>query len=189
MKKAITLLAIICLVVGCSNNQTQTNKEFSVDEFQKYADKKNEDGMIAIETTFEPTLELTEELRKTSLEELIKQGKGKLSKVDQMILNEKKKKVINYLKRKGYSNKEIKTMEESGLIAIKIATLPKDPIEYSREYKLKYVPETSNLAKVYYLEDAGRFIEHNQKYYNDIISQIQESTPQDQEQKNWDKYL
>ena len=44
-------------------------------------------GTIDIPTTFEPTLELTDEIKNTSLADLIKQRKGKPSKADQAIVN------------------------------------------------------------------------------------------------------
>lgn len=71
------------MAVGCGNNQRSTNSSMNEEEFQKYDSVKHEEGMIAIETTFEPTLELTDEIKNATLEDLIIQGKGKLSKADQ----------------------------------------------------------------------------------------------------------
>ena len=187
MKKELIILMLSFGVVGCINQQSQPKAELSEDEFQKINKEKNKAGMIAIETTFEPTLELTGEIRNSTLEELIRQGKGKISKYDQMILDMKMKKVIKLYKDKGYTKKQIKELEKLGILEMDADF--KELWEYGREYKLKYVPATSNLAKVYYLEDMGRFIEHNQDYYNEVISKIQNDSQQNQEQKNWDKYL
>ena len=79
MKKLYLLLVISTIAVGCGNNQRSTSSSMNEEEFQEYDSKKHEEGMIAIETTFEPTLELTDEIKNATLEELIIQGKGKLS--------------------------------------------------------------------------------------------------------------
>ena len=192
MKKELIILMLSFGVVGCINQQSQPKAELSEDEFQKINKEKNEVGMIAIETTFEPTLELTDEIRNSTLEELIMQGKGKLSKYDQMQVDEQnkiEKREIEaekrQLKSQGYTKREIDEI----INRPRFRTKPKPTYEYAREYKLRYVSKTSNLAKVYYLEDMGRFIEHNQDYYNELISKIQNDSQQNQEQKNWDKYL
>lgn len=173
------------IVVGCSNNQRSNSSSMNEEEFQEYDSKKHEEGMIAIETTFEPTLELTDEIRNSTLEDLIKLGKGKLSKYDQQQKkiadeNERRK-----LKSQGHSKKQIEEIMKLPRFRTEI----KSAYEVAREYKLKYVPKTSNLAKVYYLEDMGRFIEHNQEFYDNIMNMQQEDNKDQQEQKNWDKYL
>lgn len=183
---AIAVGVISAIVVGCGNNQRSTNSSMNEEEFQEYDSKKHEEGMIAIETTFEPTLELTIEIRNSTLEELIRKGKGKLSKYDQAKQDEYIKKRRNEMKKEGFSDDQINSSPYINLIPPKPYVSQQD---MNREYKLKYVPATSNLAKVYYLEDMGRFIEHNEKFYNEIISKMQEESTPQKEQKNWDKYL
>lgn len=186
MKIKIYLLLTILFVMGCKNNQSTPKAETNEEEFQEFDETMNQDGMIAIETTFEPTLELTDEIKNTTLEDLIKQGKGHLSKSDQAkqdaYLKERRKK----MESEDISNKQTKESDLANIVPSRQYVSSTDII---REYKLKYVPATSNLAKVYYLEDMGRFIEHNENFYNEIISKIQEESEQSQEQKNWDKYL
>ena len=187
MKKLYLLLVISTIAVGCGNNQRSTSSSMNEEEFQEYDIKKHEEGMIAIETTFEPTLELTDEIRNATLEELIIQGKGKLSKADQERQDAYMKKFREDMRKEGLSDSQIKNSEWIGLVAS--SRQPKSSIESARDYELKYVPATSNLAKVYYLEDMGKFIEHNQDYYNSIASRAQDGEQQSPKQKNWDKYL
>lgn len=193
MKNFVISTFAIIAFFGCTTNQRESTSEMSEDNFQEYNNKKNNDGLIAIETSFEPTLDLTDEIRNSTLEELIKQGKGKLSRYDQMRADEEKRMIQQEideekkeLRRKGYSEKEINEMVHRPRLP---KFRPKPTYEYTGEYKLKYVPKTSNLAKVYYLEDMGRFIEHNQEFYNEVISKIKKDNKQNQEQKNWDNYL
>jgi hypothetical protein len=187
MKKVYLLLIISTMAVGCGNNQRSTNSSMNEEEFQKYDSVKHEEGMIAIETTFEPTLELTDEIKNATLEDLIIQGKGKLSKADQERQDAYMKKFREDMRKEGLSDSQIKNSEWIGLVAS--YRQPQSSIESARDYELKYVPATSNLAKVYYLEDMGKFIEHNKDYYNAIANKVQDGEQQNPKQKNWDKYL
>ena len=193
MRTIVYLLMGAFFLLGCKNNQSSSKTEMNEEEFQEFNQAKNQDGMIAIETTFEPTLELTDEIKNSTLEELIRQGKGKLSEADQQEHDIFIKERDNYLKKwrkemrnKGWTDQQIRESEWVAMLGYKKT---KSQLEIAREYKLKYVPTTSNLAKVYYLEDMGRFIEHNEAYYNSIMSKIQEDSQGQDEQKNWDKYL
>jgi len=182
MKRVPSLLLLITFVSSCGNNQNNIREEMNEEEFQEFNEAKSQESMIAIETTFEPTLELTDEIKNSTLEELIRQGKGKLSKADQAKQDAYRKEMREKMKKDGLSDEFINYAGE-----LEFAFRPKSQLEIAREYKLKYVPVTSNLAKVYYLEDMGRFIEHNETYYNMI--KMQEESHDQQEQKNWDKYL
>ena len=193
MNIILYLILATIFVWGCKNNPNSSRTEMNEEEYQEYNQAKNKDGMIAIETTFEPTLELIDEIKNSTLEELIRQGKGKLSKADQQEHDAFIKERDNYLKKwrkemrnKGWTDQQIRGSEWVAMLGYK---KPKSQLEIAREYKLKYVPATSNLAKVYYLEDMGRFIEHNETYYNSIMSKMQKESQGQQEQKNWDKYL
>ena len=181
MKKSIIITTCICLAIGCANNQREST-EMTEDQFQQYSKQKNEEGMIAIETTFVPTLKLTNEIKNTSLEDLIRQKKGKLSKFDQT----RQKEYIEKMKQEGYSEEIIELLNGLGIDENYKSLY--DPIDHA-QVNLKFVPVTSNLAKVYYLEDMGSFIERNKDYYKAIINKMQEENQKNQEQKNWDKYL
>ena len=181
IKHVMYALMLIVFVWGCGNSQNTTRIEMNEEEFQEYNQAKNQEGMIAIETAFEPTLELTDEIRKSTLEELIRQGKGKLSKVDQAKHDTYMREMRKKMKSEGLSDEFINSLVSSHEYV--------SQTDVAREYKLKYVPATSNLAKVYYLEDMGRFIEHNEAYYNSIMSKMQEDSKGKDELKNWDKYL
>lgn len=185
MKKVYLLLVISTIAMSCGLNQRSMNSSMDEEEFQEYNKQKNDEGQIAIETTFEPTLELTDEIRNSTLEDLIKQGKGKLSRYDQQRQKTADENERRKLKSQGYSKKQIEEMMKLP----RIRTERKSACDFAREYKLKYVPKTSNLAKVYYLEDMGMFIEHNHDFYYNIISKLQEESQKQLEQKNWDKYL
>lgn len=186
MKKSVYILMAMCFLLGCKNNPSSSRTELNEEEFKEFNEAKNQEGMIAIETTFEPTLELTDEIRNSTLEELIRQRKGKLSKADQAKQETYRKEMRNKMKKEGLSDDQINSSPYSQLGPSHQYVSPTDNV---REYKLKYVPATSNLAKVYYLEDMGRFIEHNETYYNSIMIKMQEDSQSQQEQKNWDKYL
>ena len=192
------LFVFIVLFTSCVDNSSKQKEATRFVNEEEYQETKPLDK-IAIETTFEPTLELTDEIRNASLEDLIKQEKGKLSPSDQARKKEWERKTkIKIEKRKaemaiqfrneGYTEEEIERMLKNPF-----ANLVQDPLTYSEsdilyDYTLKYVPISSNLAKVYYLENMGDFIRHNSEYYNKVISSKYENIQQE-EQKNWDKYL
>ena len=186
MKRVPSLLLLIAFVSSCGNNQNNTRAEMNEKEFQEFNEAKSQEGMIAIETTFEPTLELTDEIKNSTLEELIRQGKGKFSKDDQAkceaYMSENKRK----MKGEGISDEFIEFISQLETCYGPVS--PSD-VDANRGYTLKYVPKTTNLAKVYYLEDMRKFIKHNWIFYNNIIEKMQEDSQRQDEQKNWDKYL
>ena len=67
-------------------------------DWQEYRNSTYE-SMIAIETTFNPTLEITEDIANTTLEDLIKQNKGKYSKEE---LLQKEQNIKRIMKEEGY---------------------------------------------------------------------------------------
>jgi len=191
-------LYIICLVFilsSCTHNQNSTTRSMNEEDYQESRSLDE----IAVETTFEPTLELTDEIINSSLEDLIKQEKGKLSPYDQARKNdwekrrkkyieEEKVKIANKLRNEGRTEREITETLKSPMIGLGFPPLTYSESDILSDFKIKYVPVTSNLAKVYYLENMGDFIRHNEKYYESVISSEKEGEQQ-QEQKNWDKYL
>ena len=199
MKHNAYFILVVIFFISCLANQNRPTNILAEEEYQE----NKPIDRIAIETTFEPTLDLTDEIRNTSLEDLIKQEKGMLSSSDQLrqknyerrrekLLKEEKVRVANKYREEGYSEQEIKGILNSPYFGM--ALMP--PLSYSEsdilyDYKLKYVPITSNLAKVYYLENMGDFIRHNSEYYDEIIRKNNEEKYNQirQEQNNLDKYL
>lgn len=152
-------------------------------EWQEYRNSTYE-SMIAIETTFNPTLEITEDIANTTLEDLIKQNKGKYSKEE---LLQKEQNIKRIMKEEGVS-REFAEFIMSHRPQIKSPT----DISLGAEVNLKFVPSTSALAKVYYLEDMEGFIRNNQEFYNNTINEINEEKQnkiEEEAQRNWNKYL
>lgn len=189
------IFCFVFILISCTQNQNPATKSMNAEDYQESRSLDE----IAIETTFEPTLDLTDEINNSSLEDLIKEEKGKLSPYDQARKNdwEKKRKkyieeerikIANKLRNDGRSKREITEALKSPMIGLGFPPLIYSESDILYDFKIKYVPVTSNLAKVYYLENMGDFIRHNKKYYESVIYGEKDSNQQ-QEQKNWNKYL
>lgn len=140
MKKIISLLFLI-VVTSCALAQ------------KKY---------INIDTTFEPTLELTEKIKKSTLKQLIVE------------------KIQKEIKKYGYGLTYFKDPYKEGAKT------------YYGKPKVKQVPINSNLSKVYFLESFDSFLENNSDYYYSIVDEENkknEKKKQSERQKKWDKYL
>ena len=183
MKYLIFFLGVISLV-SCNNNDScnYTNKSMTETEWTEYRSSAHND-MIAIETNFEPTLELTDEIINTSLEELIKQNKGKYSKKEQL---QRDKEIEKIIKEEGT------TMEFAEFIYCMPKPISPFDINNHAEVKFKFVPSTSALAKVYYLEDMGGFIRNNSDFYYNVSKEVRIEAEEQREKEildKWDKYL
>lgn len=158
------------MVVGCSTNQRPTSSSMNEEEFQVYDSTMHEERMIAIKASFEPTLELTDKIRNSTLEELIKERYKEYKKRLQVEGSTMSYETLNFI----YPNPHIVTAARS---------------HGMRE--VKKVPMSSNLAKVYFLEDFESFYIDNQEYYESIIN-IQEEEFDNARRKKlkekWDKY-
>lgn len=73
-----------------------------------------------------------------------------------------------------------------------------DALEFRRELNanhhvsFKFVPDSSNLAKAYCLEDPSHFKKYNSEYCNNVCIKYKETLRKENEQKTqeiWDKYL
>lgn len=73
-----------------------------------------------------------------------------------------------------------------------------DALEFRRELNanhhitFKFVPDSSNLAKAYCLEDPFHFKKYNSGYCNNVLIEYKEARRKENEQKTqevWDKYL
>lgn len=179
MKYLIFFFGVISLV-SCNNKNSHnyTNTTMTEEEWQN---SKPQD-VIAIETTFEPTLELTDEILNTSLEDLIKQKKGKYCPKEQIQIDNEIQRLI---KEKGVS------MSYARFIAEQDFQHHPHSLYYI-EPPAKHIPKTSALAKVYYLEDMGAFIRNNSDFYNKVLKEIDIETEKQREKEildKWDKYL
>lgn len=151
---------------------------------------------IKINVVFEPTLELTDEIKNTSLEALIREEKGQFTqnelKHNQRIYNdiynradERTRELLEDLSPRKANDMQL-ILFLGSITPDEI--LAKDMANKMSEFKS--VPVSSNLAKVYYLQDMGEFIRNNEDYYNRIQNIIFEEKKQNkQKEKNWDKYL
>jgi hypothetical protein len=163
------------------------------EEFQSYRPS----DMIAVDTRFMPSLELTDEITNASLEDLIIEKRGNYRKYDQekrdkWIQEEIEQAKARYLAE---GRRFTKADEKSIISLLDFEEAPLSQTEYALivgSTELKFVPVSSNLAKVYYLEDKGGFIRNNQKYYYSVLlsSRLSKESEKEQEdQKEWDKYL
>lgn len=142
-----------------------------------YQDSRPSDT-IDIPTTFRPTMELTDEIRNTSLADLIKQHKGKPSINDQDLFN-------SQLVRLATSEEDRKYFEDAAIHYVLSRRANWGDIH------IKHVSTSSNLAKVFYLQDLCTFVEFNEEYYSNIRnkqSEEQEAEREKNAQENWDKY-
>lgn len=202
MKKQYLCLIFSLILISCDFNSNQNGSNLSESVDGDY----NSLTQIAIDTNFEPTLELTDEIKNTSLKDLIKQEKGNYSTYDQWrikehrrknkeLLKQKKIKQTKELREQGYTEKEIKNIIDNPFFNLGLPELSFTENDILHDYELKYVPESSNLAKVYYLENMGDFIRHNSSYYEKIIGEKNEEEAagegysKQEKQKNWKNYL
>lgn len=126
-----------------------------------------ENSMIAIPPVFVPKIKITEELNGVSLRDLVLSD-----------LNDKN------IETKYQKESEVKFMKEWSSSLRR----PKDDS--------KYIPEQSNLAKVFFLQDKKKFIELNKYYYYEsrrvFMKDYIESQKQSEEksaQAMWNDYL
>ena len=179
MKTNLILILFTLLIVGCNNHPNTASKAMTEQEWQE----SKQPNMILVEITFRPTLKLTDEIKNTSLESLIKQGKGQYNKKDKILID---KEVARLMKEEGLSKEFAQKCAE--INAYRILT----PKVEQQEVKFKYVPISSNLAKIYYLEDKYSFIKNNSEFYNKVINEIHNQNSKKIEEdikKAWDGYL
>lgn len=159
MKTNLILILFVLLIAGCNNHPNTVSKAMTEQEWHE----SKQPNMILVEITFRPTLKLTDEIKNTSLESLIKQGKGQYNKKDKILID---KEVVRLMKEEGLSKEFAQKCAE--INAYRILT----PKVEQQEVKFKYVPTSSNLAKAYYLEDKYSFIKNNFEFYNKVINEI-----------------
>lgn len=119
---------------------------------------------IAIPTMFDPTLKLSDYIKETSLEELI------------IIFDDE-------------SWHKFLTGQIDHHPKYRYHT-PYD-IEENMSVELKLMPATSNLAKVYFLQDFRSFYRHNREYYDNIIDSVGNKRREERKkeiQDNWNRY-
>lgn len=157
MKSFIFILIVAFLVVSCK--QQNSNGTMTESEWKETIPQ----GAIMIDVMFNPTLELSEKIKETSLEELI------IHRFDSIMYNAIKNRT---------------NIDELYPIS--------NPIDGTANVvELKAISSTSNLAKIYFLQDFYSFYKHNSSYYQNIIDSMQnkrEETRKKEIQENWNRY-
>lgn len=184
MKRILFIISAIVLVSCNSNNQSSNSGIMTEAEYQA----SRPSGTIDIPTTFEPTLELTDEIKNTSLADLIKQRKGKPSKADQALVDRK-------LEERGIDINKMDSLRfpiviEWDAVVYRVAYLT-EAAKFYDDVHIKHISASSNLAKVFYLQDLCTFISLNTDYYIKNLWEESEEQKEEREknaQKNWDKY-
>lgn len=157
MKSFIFILVIAFSWVSCK--QQNSNGTMTESELKETIPQ----GAIMIDVMFNPTLELSEKIKKTSLEELI------IHRFDSIMYNAIKNRA---------------DIDELYPIS--------NPIDGTANIvELKAISSTSNLAKIYFLQDFYSFYKHNSSYYQNIIDSVQnkrEETRKKEIKDNWNRY-
>ena len=163
------LLASITIgLVIIINNPIQINEKSSNNAVMYGTEweesRNNLQDVIMVNTSFKPTLDLSDYIRNTSLDSIIIKT-----------LSSK------YSAQTGYEVLDIPVLNGKELMYSSEAIL---------ETRLKGVPATSNLAKVYYLEKKSEFIEHNKQYYDRVVNAYHKSQKkQFDNTDSWEEYL
>lgn len=158
MSKLSTLImmtAILCLF-SCGKQKSNGDGTMTESEWRETIPQ----GHIVIDTMFNPTMELTESIKNTTLQEFI------IHRHDNIMYHAIK--------------------HQTGM-----ENLYPQASAYSATVHLKTIPATSNLAKVYFLQDFNSFFELNFNFYCAVIDSVQEIRRKEREsqaQENWDKY-
>ena len=190
MKRIIPImLGVLCL---CECKNAPQSNSFTENEYRQML---QESGMIAIPATFIPTLDLTDEIRESSLEDLIIQNKGKYSAFE-----EKKREVyinkrVEDERQRAFSEGREFTEQDEKLIRIVEANSerPISPLEMAMysDVTLKHLPQTSNIAKIFYMDKKESFILFNQDFYCRVMRKQLSSQQEDREkaaQEKWKEY-
>lgn len=181
MKRLIILIigGVLCLC-GCKN--APKSNTFTEDEYRKML---QESGKIAVPATFMPTLELTDEIRESSLEDLIIQNKGKYSAFEEKRREEYINERIKNARQRAFSEGRKFTKQDEKIIREHEAKFerPMSPIEMSlySGVTLKHLPQTSNIAKIFYMEQKESFIIYNTDFYYSVMRKHESSQQEDRE--------
>lgn len=153
----IMMTAILCLF-SCGNQKSNGDGTMTESAWRETIPQ----GHIVIDAMFNPTMELTETIKNTTLQELI------IHRYDSIMYHAIK--------------------HQTG---IENLYPPTQAFAYRAEVHLKTIPAASNLAKVYFLQDFNSFYELNFQFYCAVIDSIQAIRRKEREsqaQENWDKY-
>lgn len=180
MKKGYILIALVilaCLCVigyidygdtiqdGLTNKKSKNSSFLTSEEWESQRPK----DQIAIDVNFNPTMELTDEIRNATLEDLIIKDYIRFYELDE----------IQQLKE--MLKQDRLTIEER--LYLKRLTLS--------DVSLKFVSVNSNIAKIYFLQAPESFREHNSSYYNQCVEKVRQRLELEkkmQNMKNWSKY-
>ena len=188
MKRLIILIILVVLCLcGCKN--APKSNIFTEDEYRKML---QESGKIAVPATFMPTLELTDEIRESSLEDLIIQNKGKYSAFEEKRREEYINERIKNARQRAFSEGRKFTKQDEKIIRELEAKFerPMSPIEMSlySGVTLKHLPQTSNIAKIFYMEQKESFIIYNTDFYYSVMRKHESSQQEDREKAAQDKW-
>ena len=184
----------------------------SVDEWREST--IDSDSMIVIDKSFNPTLELTKEIKDSSLEELIiKRYYEKKNIIPSLLEMEVSglvfEKILDYIDFFNYGDfvKKIQNLSviydisEYALEELKDKELVEEIMRKNRrflkpsilkdEIKLTSISKKTNVAKAYFLQDPESFIEYNSRYYEGIINkekQNEKNKKELEQMKKWRDY-
>ena len=194
--KYLPYIVVLAICIGCKNRISNTENEVS--SICDSISACQQEEQIKINVLFQPTFNLTDDIKRTSLEELIRQDRGNFSpyeqKTNQKIYKELYNRSDDELRailvklspKKATHMRLIRSLYGTKTSAAE--TWANETIEKNSEYK--YVPASSNLAKIYYLQDMGEFIRNNEDYFQRIQDCLLEERKQKmQKEKKWDIYI
>ena len=159
----IVSLLPLTACVGTNNSSTEYSDTLTSDEMLAYASSDvstKERTQIRVPITFDPKTPLTTKLNNTDLNDLVVQKYYNIKN------NHKtRKEPISYA---AYRRK------------LNLSQAIKDP-------EFKYVDVTSNLAKVYFIDDFEGFVRYNSEFYNNIIADLEKELAKEKQRKILEK--
>lgn len=191
MKRLIILIigGALCFC-GCKN--APKSSILTEDEYRK---SLQESGLIAVPADFMPTMELTDEIRESSLEDLIIHNRGKYSKNEEKRREKYIQEQVDMARQRALMEGRRFTKKEEQAIR-ELEALLERPISPSEmalnaSVTIKHVPQNSNIAKVFYMENKEMFIFYNMDYYNRVKDKQRFSSREEREkaaQEKWKEY-
>ena len=199
MKKNLYLLSIL-MFISCVESKVDNEIVSSEVKEEKSTTTKNdepEEEQIKVDVAFKPTMVLTDEIKNTTLKDLILKEKGKFSSEEQKDNNRIYQEALIKAQKNPEMKKILKDLSPNKYTEMTIIRrfAPKKPMSQrwyetkGREHeRCESVPESSNLAKVYYLQDMGEFVRHNEDYFEKIEGERLRNRPTPPTKVGWEKY-
>ena len=210
--KIYTLLLLAILTFASCINDKKRNIYSSVEEWKE--NTINSDEMIVIDKSFKPTIELSNEIIESSLEELIikkyyennnLESRSPIESIIELLVLRKELTYEDFLFLDSKElAKKIRILYEVPKPFLEDFFKDKESVEKIRrkmqkelgpklmnEVQLTTINKNTNVAKAYFLQDFDSFIEYNSKYYNEIINKEKQKEHNKKEQErieSWEKY-